>query len=199
MRTTIGLFKFPPPKAKVVYKRPTQALELIFNFLVKSKISTLVTVTFLWTLFSELSAHAKDFFVLNAFILKDLQVPVQIPHQGWNFISGNGRRWVSRGGRWLEHDIWSMASWKLIATPSFNELSTYVYCFLLLSVCFLNSFLQQLCDGLKKLPTFWWKRKHGWNVNALDMFDVWFSIFLNSLCDSLDTIIDREIKNGLKL
>lgn len=40
----------------------TQALELIFNFLVKSKISTVVTVTFLWTLFSELSAHASDFF-----------------------------------------------------------------------------------------------------------------------------------------
>ena len=65
MRTTIGLFKFPPPKAKVVYKCPTQALELIFNFLVKSKISTLVTVTFLWTLFSELSAHASDFFFLK--------------------------------------------------------------------------------------------------------------------------------------
>ena len=31
------------------------------------------------------------------------------------------------------------------------------------------------------------------------MFDAWFSIFLNSLCDSLDTIIDREKKNGLKL
>ena len=212
MRTTIGLFKFPPPKVKVVYKCPTQALELIFNFLVKSKISTLVTVTFLWTLFSELSAHASDFF-----FLKRLHTERQNTFIPLERLAGSGSNspprlkfyfreratvkfpWVSRGGRWLEHDIWSMASWKLIATPSFNELSTYVYCFLLLSVCFLNSFLQQLCDGLKKLPTFWWKRKHGWNVNALDMFDVWFSIFLNRLCDSLDTIIDREIKNGLKL
>ena len=206
MRTTIGLFKFPPPKAKVVYKCPTQALELIFNFLVKSKISTLVTVTFLWTLFSELSAHASDFF-----FLKRLHTEIQNTFIPLERLAGSGSNspprlkfyfreratvkfpWVSR------RFSWSMASWKLIATPSFNELSTYVYCFLLLSVCFLNSFLQQLCDGLKKLPTFWWKRKHGWNVNALDMFDVWFSIFLNSLCDSLDTIIDREIKNGLKL
>ena len=65
MCTTIGLFKFPPSEAeaKVVYKCPTQALELIFSFLVKSKISTSMTVTFLWTLFSELSAHRCDFFL----------------------------------------------------------------------------------------------------------------------------------------
>lgn len=47
MCTTIGLFPPPEAEAKVVYKCPTQALELIFSFLVKSKISTSVTVTFL--------------------------------------------------------------------------------------------------------------------------------------------------------
>lgn len=82
--------------------------------------------------------------------------------------------WVSRGGRWSAHDIWSMASWKLVATPSFHELSTYVYHFLLVSVRFLNFFSTALWQ-LKKLPIFWWKKKHGWNVNTLT--HVWCLIF----------------------
>ena len=97
--------------------------------------------------------------------------------------------WVSRGGRWLEHDIWSMASWKLKATPSFNELSTYVYCFLLLSVCFLNSFLQQLCDGLKNCRHFDEKENMGETsmhstclmFNFLSSWTVFVTVWIQSL------------------
>ena len=166
MCTTIGLFPPPEAEAKVVYKCPTQALELIFSFLVKSKISTSVTVTFLWTLFSELSAHRCDFF------LKHLHTQRQNTFIPLERLAGSGSNspprlkfyfreratvkfpWVSREGRWSAHDIWSMASWKLVATPSFHELSTYVYHFLLVSVRFLNFFFQQLCDSLKNCRHF---------------------------------------------
>lgn len=213
MCTTIGLFKFPPSEAeaKVVYKCPTQALELIFSFLVKSKISTSMTVTFLWTLFSELSAHRCDFFLKTPSYSKTKHVysagktcrfrfkfptKVEILFPG----TGDGQIPVSFPGRAL------IGAWYMV--NGFLKTSSHTLISWTFNLCLpfpaglrslFKFFFSTALWQLKKLPTFWWKRKHGWNVNTLDMFDVWFSIFLNSLCDSLDTIVDREIENGIKL
>ena len=139
--TTIGLFKFPPPEAeaKVVYKCPTQALELIFSFLVKSKISTSVTTDVIFFLKHLHTERQNTFIPLERLAGSSSNSP---PRLKFYFRERATVKfpWVSRGGRWSAHDIWSMASWKLVATPSFHELSTYVYHFLLVSVRFLNFF-----------------------------------------------------------
>ena len=205
MCTTIGLFKFPPPEAEA------KALELIFSFLVESKISTSVTVTFLWTLFSELSAHRCDFFLKTPSYSKTKHVysagktcrfrfkfptKVEILFPG----TGDGQIPVSFPGRAL------IGAWYMV--NGFLKTSSHTLISWTFNLCLpfpaglrslFKFFFSTALWQLKKLPTFWWKRKHGWNVNTLDMFDVWFSIFLNSLCDSLDTIVDREIENGIKL